>query len=432
MRLKLRLPVLTASAGLLAFLLSFASLVRGPVAHADQQGRRIIYQKISGGNLTFHISKQDGASVIQAGQVNSPVGTGTYWARWSPDDTKIVWSAGSYSGDGIDIYVSDINGSSASMVNITNTPGVSEYIPMWQPGTDKIVYLQDETGGGRSLYAINSDGSGNHLLVNLPSSDTYDFSLSPDGSKIVFANGSGVSSHIYVANSDGSNLAQIADGAEPVFSPDSTKLAIKYYPTSDPAQTVVKVIGVDGSVEADLSDVPELVGTGLPSMWSPDGLRLIYASSIDPLRRNIFYTVISSKDTTQLTDRDGSNYPQFFSPDGTKIYFNTTDTPSSNYALYTVDWSGNVEQVIYEAGSDIVAYEYALEPEGSNNSGGNSDNNSGGNNQQNNGGTPGVPRTGAALGLGMVFVSLLVLGLLVFQQVENKRLDKDHAENKFH
>ena len=87
---------------------------------------------------------------------------------------------------------------------------------------------RDSAGADGDVFIANADGSGaTNLTPGNPGSDSYEPSLSPDGTKIVFAvDPGGAHAHIWVMNVDGTNPvdltptgANLAVGA-PSFSPD--------------------------------------------------------------------------------------------------------------------------------------------------------------------------------------------------------------------
>ena len=79
---------------------------------------------------------------------------------WSPDGTKIVYTAGSGTAFGGDIEVVDADGSNA--VRLTATADL-EFGPTWSPDGSKIAYVQIH-GTSRKLHVMNADGTGDVAL----------------------------------------------------------------------------------------------------------------------------------------------------------------------------------------------------------------------------------------------------------------------------
>jgi Tol biopolymer transport system component len=89
----------------------------------------------------------------------------------------------------------------------------------WSPSGNTILFAaQADPSHRRSIWAVNSDGSGLHQLAipgcggafsDPTSIDCGDPGWSPDGTKIVFARAARSGVNIYTVNRDGSSLFQV-------------------------------------------------------------------------------------------------------------------------------------------------------------------------------------------------------------------------------
>ena len=200
-------------------------------------------------------------------------------ASWSPDGTKLAYSAGS-AGD-LDIYILDLTqaASSTNPRNLTKSPGIAEDDPSWSPDGSRIAYqrkvlgsttpvqiaiqsvaggpvsvLSQPTGGDAGkpvwspdskmlyyslvvspgnddIYAKAADDSGNAMPIVTGSTDDYQPALSPDGQSLCFTRGAFLSPMATVQRSTiaGTNVAPIANSGlgdyNCAWSPDGSKIA---------------------------------------------------------------------------------------------------------------------------------------------------------------------------------------------------------------
>jgi Tol biopolymer transport system component/DNA-binding winged helix-turn-helix (wHTH) protein len=140
---------------------------------------------------------------------------------------------------------------------------------------------------------------------------------SPDGKRVVFDSArSGVWS-VWMADVDGSNLAQLSHGGPagfPQWSPDSQKIAFQMEEG-------------DGSTVIYVSDIVDRVPRKLPTRfrratspsWSRDG-RSIYFRTYEGVGQQIYRASVGGGDATLIAASDTINVP-IESPDGKSLYF---------------------------------------------------------------------------------------------------------------
>ncbi|MDQ4121319.1 MAG: carboxypeptidase regulatory-like domain-containing protein [Acidobacteriota bacterium] len=218
------------------------------------------------------------------------------------------------------------------------------------------------------ISVMNSDGSGiTPLTTNFAACS--DPSFSRDGSKIVAicsnSRNSSLPNFIVTMNFDGSNQQIVKNNgrnAEPVWSPDKTKIAfiedlnnaLRLRVMNSDGSNVVTIHSGGGSIE------------GLS--WSADGSKIAFAKSISLLRSTrIFVVNADGTNPVQLTS-DGSSCHADWSPDGSKIAFikvtgsntcfrgnihlinpdGTGQTQiTTNDAFYLVRWTPNGEKLAF-------------------------------------------------------------------------------------
>jgi Tol biopolymer transport system component len=217
---------------------------------------------------------------------------------WSPDGNRIAFTGPKHGETTI-----------TGMVAIVNADGTDEHqiaegsFPRWSPdgttivfqevddvtGEDHSSYLVDpETGHitdlgvlhgarwlgndrltiGKNSYAADGLATSSLYLMDLSSgqqtfvADWTDAFPSPDGTQMLLAH----EGTTWLASADGEAIRELGDGADPVWSPDGSRVALAYTIDND-ANPGWAIVDLEGNVQR--SDI-----VGAAPTWSPDGTRL--------------------------------------------------------------------------------------------------------------------------------------------------------------
>ena len=123
----------------------------------------------------------------------------------------------------MDLFAVRVDGSSER--RLTDDPEV-EADGQWSPDGSKIAF---RSGGGISV--MNADGTNRHLLTSRTNDLPDTFTWSPDGARIAFISVEGSASEIDVVDADGTNRIVLRRPNPPIaytqlaWSPDGTKIA---------------------------------------------------------------------------------------------------------------------------------------------------------------------------------------------------------------
>jgi dipeptidyl aminopeptidase/acylaminoacyl peptidase len=190
--------------------------------------------------------------------------------------------------------------------------------------------------GGSHIEAVQTDGSGQHVVLEGEPMRIAQIAWSPDGTRIAYQDPIADERGIFVANPDGADALRLTDGindAWPSWSPDGTKIVFsssRYDPSIELCEpgadfrcsTDVYVMDADGT------NVIRLTNGGAPEfqpVWSPDGRRIAFVRSTGgtggeaPL---IFTMNADGSDVQQVSSGDGgSDFSPSWSPDGSEIVF---------------------------------------------------------------------------------------------------------------
>jgi PASTA domain/WD40-like Beta Propeller Repeat len=297
----------------------------------------------------------------------------------------VVWSnAGCSGGSG---YMTETLAGAA-----TDCRPFDSFTGEFAVAADETIVSSGEAGLGDTapVTLIRRDGQ---LLTLDTSPYDLDPAISPDGSKVAFAryeppyNPLDGPTDIFVVNSDGTGLKEIASGAgvnqltAPTFSPDGSTIAYSCAPALATSTAWSKKCGPlpDGSdanqvvflMNADGSDKRAILLEGTQSLsWSPDGQWITTGGEAPCTCANgnthngqvfVYHTDGSdlfnvddpSRQVTHETDYVGAVLPQF-SADGTQLVY-----------LKTLDDSGAQGNFPYAINRDRTnRHELTLSPEG--------------------------------------------------------------------
>lgn len=200
---------------------------------------------------------------------------------WSPDGKHIVFEGPVAGAPGLFAMRADGGGLRRL------TENASDACPSWSAGGDTVVFTrrppEASPGMNKDVYSIDVNGGVPKRLTAFLGRATCPV-WSPRGHQIAFgffSQGPPATWKIYVTDVNGGNARQIvtSGGPEPDWSPDGTKIA--YVAPGSPSASMF-VANADGSGIAEVPNTQGRPGSTYPSdvAWSPDGSRLVYAFHI--------------------------------------------------------------------------------------------------------------------------------------------------------
>jgi dipeptidyl aminopeptidase/acylaminoacyl peptidase len=250
----------------------------------------------------------------------------------------------------------------------------------------KVAFASNRDGDDE-IFVMNSDGSGQQQLTANTATDTRP-DWSPDGTKIVFESDRDGNTELYVMNADGTGQTRLttntANDNQPVWSPDGTKIAF----TSDRAIGAGDGNGNGGYelyvMNADGTNVVRLTyqeGTDSRPEWSPDGGKLIFASTFFGNWDIHRLSAVTGGDKWRLTTHPGTETNPVVDPFGTMYAFqgnatgnndlwviqpngaavNLSNNPASDEAL---DYSPDGESIIFSTTRDGNSDIYVMKADG--------------------------------------------------------------------
>jgi len=200
----------------------------------------------------------------------------------------------------------------------------------------------------------------NNNLYAFQSTNDYNPSLSPDGSKIVFNTDRHGSESIYISDLNGSNQKRLTFSTSsngdfaPSWSPDGSKIAFHSQRTGI---YQIYTMNPDGSDQVPLTE--SYSDDTLPS-WSSDGSKIYFSSR----RTGVTQIWKMDKDgsrKSQVSFSKGEKFGPVISPDGSKILYNSPFTGGTE--LYIVNSNGSGQTRLTNAvppstGTRILGYNW--------------------------------------------------------------------------
>ncbi len=146
------------------------------------------------------------------GGIGQPLANGVgHEPNWSPDGSRIAFDAYQpKSFSYVDLHVVGADGSGTPLI-VPPSLYTEWTFNAWSPDGGRIAYRSTASTGATTYRVMDAAGSGDHPLASPGEADVRYASWSPDASRVVYE-GALISNigarNLYVANSDGSGIAQ--------------------------------------------------------------------------------------------------------------------------------------------------------------------------------------------------------------------------------
>jgi TolB protein len=266
---------------LIVFSIVIVALGAGPssATYPGSNGRILVSERVDHRYQVFSMDA-DGTHQTQLTHMKRSV----YVATATADGTRIAFDSGG------DIWVIRVDGSHLRRLTDTGT----DYGPVWSPDGTQIAFTR-ATANTFTIALMNSDGTGQRIIVNRHRYYSYTPDWSPDGTTIVFTTfvdgGNSVIDSINVVTGEKKGIPiefspnTIENAFLASWSPDGSRLAFTGQPVHH-GRPVCKprgnlrecqdlyIVSATGGIPTRLTDD---LAEDLAPVWSPDGKRVMFS-----------------------------------------------------------------------------------------------------------------------------------------------------------
>lgn len=251
-----------------------------------------------------------------------------------------------------EIYVANEDGS--GLRRVTDTP-YNETRPVFVPGSDKIVFVSDESGAGSDIFSMNLDGSNRRRLTTDPGSDSSP--VASEGAIAFDSDRSGIK-QIWLMNLDGSSqtqlTSQLGGATDPSFAPSALGqvLAFQGY---EPSISTTQIFTMTFTAGPFTGGAPTRINPsdsstqGQPA-FSPDGTKIAYISNVEDAQFDVHVYSLPDGTRTRYTNDAAFETRPWFSTDGSRVLAASFAPGNSDIFGYG---SGAPTSVITDPASDV-------------------------------------------------------------------------------
>ena len=245
---------------------------------------------------------------------------------WSPDGSLIAFQSKKEGGN-FQVYVMDVNGNNKRRVS---TGQAIAHQAAWSPDGKTIAYVAGDkidVGSPKEIYTVSVDG-GAPKQITTGGKDLSRPAWSPDGKSIMYLdNLSDRFSDIMIMNADGTSPRKLADGVRastPQFNLAGDKVLYYFVSLAAPATTTTG--SAPGPVGSDIYVIPTAGGQpanltlnsqeDYQPVWSPDSTKLAWSSIIGGGQgHKIVVANADGSEVQSVSSGEGDDYqPQWTAP----------------------------------------------------------------------------------------------------------------------
>lgn len=265
---------------------------------------------------------------------------------FSPDGTKMVITS-DQSGKN-QIYVLNLEPFKPKLFLADSDSDLQ--FPTFSDGGKKLVYQAKLDEKNIEIRNFDQTGGAAHTIFterNASPNVSFSPAISPDGTKIAFANKIDGNTDIFLMNSDGSDVKNLSNNsaldASPTFSPDGKEIFFQSNREGNFQRTHLFRMNLDGTNQRRITDKE---GYEFSPSLSPDGKTLLFAGDREDGKSHALDIFLLNLENTSeekiLAVRRLHDAFPTFSPDGKRVAFVSQSDGNAEIYLMNTDGSGLV------------------------------------------------------------------------------------------
>jgi Tol biopolymer transport system component/DNA-binding winged helix-turn-helix (wHTH) protein len=204
--------------------------------------------------------------------------------------------------------------------------------PALSPDGRQVAFSSDRTGG-LEIYVVALTPGAREVAVTSDGGQNMQPAWSPDGAWIAFH--SRARRGVWVAPATGGPARQVVEfGSRPAWSPDGTRIAFTSDAGGMASQSVIGIVGADGTGRFELTRIGNPPGGHREPAWSRDGKTIAFAVASGRWSQEI-WTVPSAGGTPRriAAPAIGGVDPQF-APGDRALYWGAASVRFNGFALW--------------------------------------------------------------------------------------------------
>ena len=244
-------------------------------------GSEVAYSWNRSGTFEIYSVPLDGERIFQLTDAKER----SVWPRWSPDARQLAFLRDRGGDEQFDIWLVDRDGEHER--NLTNEPGVMHRDIAWSPDGTKLVYTANSGGKAFGIQVIDL-ATGEKRAITDGSRDDMQPRWSPDGTLLVFwsrRETTRTNADLYVVASTGGETTRLetrdgkdGESTDPQWSPDGTRIS---FTTDTRGRHEIALASYAEREVRRVEHMTDSIHDEYGAVWRPDGRALAYLHNED-------------------------------------------------------------------------------------------------------------------------------------------------------